>query len=362
MLINFLDLHSINERYRPEINSAINSVINSGWYIGGEENQKFCKNFADYCGVKYCVGVANGLDALTLLIKAHGFGPGDEIIVPANTFIATILAITACGCTPVLVEPDINTYNIDPLQIERHISKKTKAIMAVHLYGSVADMTKINAIAKKFNLKVFEDCAQAHGAIYNGRRVGNLSDAAAFSFYPGKNLGCLGDGGAVVTNDENIFNIVKALANYGSDYKYHHIYKGVNSRLDEIQAAVLDVKLKYLDEDNNRRRAIAKKYLQNIKSEKLILPKATTELESVWHLFTLRTEKRDELQQYLTEHEIQTVIHYPIPPHKQIAYGEMKGSLLPLTEKIADTIISIPMSPVLTEQEVNKIISVLNEY
>ncbi|SPT71103.1 L-glutamine:2-deoxy-scyllo-inosose aminotransferase [Anaerobiospirillum thomasii] len=361
-MIKFLDLHAINERYRTEIDQAINNVINSGWYIGGEANTKFCKNFADFCGVKYCVGVANGLDALTLLIKAHGFGPGDEIIVPANTYIATILSITACGCTPILVEPDIKTYNIDPLLIDRHISQKTKAIMAVHLYGSVADMNQINTIAKQYNLKVFEDCAQAHGAIYNGNRVGNLSDAAAFSFYPGKNLGCLGDGGAVVTNDENIYNRVKALANYGSDYKYHHIYKGVNSRLDEIQAAILDVKLKYLDEDNNKRRAIAKQYLHNIKNEKLILPKVTPDLESVWHLFTLRTEKRDELQQYLTEHEIQTVIHYPIPPHKQNAYKEMNGFSLPITEKIADTIISVPMSPVLTEQEVNKIISVLNEY
>ena len=361
-MIKFLDLHAINERYRTEINQAINHVINSGWYIGGEANTKFCKNFADFCGVKYCVGVANGLDALTLLIKAHGFGPGDEIIVPANTYIATILSITACGCTPILVEPDIKTYNIDPDKIESYISKKTKAIMVVHLYGTTAEMDKINAIAKRYNLKVFEDCAQAHGAIYNGNRVGNLSDAAAFSFYPGKNLGCLGDGGAVVTNDETVFNKIKALANYGSDYKYHNIYKGVNSRLDEIQAAILDVKLKYLDEDNKIRRELAKVYLDNIKNEKIVLPLFIKDEESVWHVFPIRTKNRDHLQNYLADHNVQTVIHYPIPPHKQEAYQEFNNLHFPITEEIADTIISIPMSPVLTSSEIDKIINLLNAF
>ena len=265
-MINFLDLKKINNRFRDEIQARIDRVFDSGWYIRGEENEKFAQNFAEFCGTKYALGVANGLDALNLLIKGYGFGKGDEIIVPANTYIATILAISENGCNPVLVEPDINTYNINPDLIEEKITEKTKAIMVVHLYGQAVQMEKIWDLAKKYNLKVLEDSAQAHGAIYEGKRTGNLGDASAFSFYPGKNLGCLGDGGAITTNDPELYEKIKALANYGSHKKYCNLYKGFNSRLDEIQAAVLDVKLKYLDEDNNKRREIAKLYRKNIKN------------------------------------------------------------------------------------------------
>ena len=256
-MIPFLDLAKVNNRFRLGIDTRFARILDKGNYLQGEQNELFCEHFAQFCGTKFAVGVANGLDALNLIIRAHGYGAGDEIIVPANTYIATILAISENGCTPVLVEPDINTYNIDPDKIEAAITPKTKAIMVVHLYGQAVQMQKVWEIAKKYGLKVFEDCAQAHGAFYQNKRVGNLSDAGAFSFYPGKNLGCMGDGGAVVTNDENVYKKVKALANYGSDRKYHHIYKGTNSRLDELQAAVLDVKLPHLDADNARRREIA---------------------------------------------------------------------------------------------------------
>lgn len=360
--IKFLDLHKINERFRAEIDSSIKRVLDSGWYLLGKENETFSNNFAKYCGTKYCVGVANGLDALTLIVRAHGFGPGDEVIVPANTYIATILSISACGCTPVLVEPDINTYNIDPKKIEEKITKNTKAIMVVHLYGRAVEMQGIWDIAKKYGLKVFEDCAQAHGAIYQGKRVGNLSDAAAFSFYPGKNLGCMGDGGAVVTNDEDIYKAVKALANYGSDYKYHNIYKGVNSRLDELQAAVLDVKLKYLDSDNDIRRNIAHRYLQEINNSNILLPKYNLDEEVVWHVFPVRVKDREHFQNYLSKQGIQTVIHYPIPPHKQEAYKEWNKFDYPITEEIHRTIISIPISPVMSDDEVSYVINSLNNY
>lgn len=271
-MIKFLDLKKINNRYREEIDSRIKNILDKGWYLQGDENENFTKNFANFCGTKFAIGVANGLDALNLIIKAYGFGNGDEIIVPANTYIATILAISENGCIPILVEPDIKTYNINPDSIEEKITSKTKAIMVVHLYGQAVQMEKIWKIAKKYNLKIIEDSAQAHGAIYQENRTGNLGDASGFSFYPGKNLGCIGDGGAVTTNDEELFNKIKAIANYGSDRKYHHIYKGVNSRLDEIQAAVLDIKLKHLDSDNNKRREISKYYRENIKNSKIILP------------------------------------------------------------------------------------------
>ena len=361
-MISFLSLAKINNRYIKELDSRIKTILEKGWYLQGEENSIFAKHFAEFCGAKYCTGVANGLDALRLIIKASGFGPDDEIIVPSNTYIATILAISDNGCTPVLVEPDINTYNINPDLIEASITQKTKAIMVVHLYGQAVQMEKVWDIAKKHNLKVFEDCAQAHGAMYQGKRVGNLSDAAAFSFYPGKNLGCLGDGGAVVTNDEELLNKVKALANYGSDRKYHHIYKGLNSRLDEIQAAVLDVKLKYLDADNQRRREIAHTYIDKISNPKIILPKYYEDAAHVWHVFTVRTEKRDEFQKYLTDNGIQTVIHYPTPPHKQEAYKEWNNMSFPISEEIHRTIISLPISPVMTENEVNEVIRVVNAY
>ena len=361
-MIKFLDLEKVNNRFRREIDERIKGILDRGWYLQGEENDRFSKNFADFCGAKYAVGVANGLDALRLIIKASGFGPGDEIIVPANTYIATILAISDNGCTPVLVEPDIHTYNINPDLIEAAITPKTKAIMLVHLYGQAVQMQKIWDLAKKYNLKVFEDAAQAHGAEYQGQRVGNLGDAAAFSFYPGKNLGCMGDGGAVVTNDEELYNKVKALANYGSDRKYHHIYKGLNSRLDEIQAAVLDVKLPHLQQDNQRRREIAKYYRENIKNPLIVLPQTYDEKAHVWHVFAVRTAERDRFQKYLSDNGVQTIIHYPTPPHKQPAYAEWNHLSFPVTEQIHREIISLPMSPVMTDEEVKKVVEVVNVY
>ncbi len=361
-MIKFLDLEKINNRFRAEIDARIKNILDKGWYLQGDENENFATKFAKYCGTRFALGVGNGLDALRLIIKAYGFGKGDEIIVPANTYIATILAITDNGCTPILVEPDINTYNINPDLIEEKITSKTKAIMVVHLYGQAVQMQKIWDLAKKYNLKVFEDAAQAHGAMYQGRRTGNLSDAAAFSFYPGKNLGCMGDGGAVTTNDEEIYNKIKALANYGSDRKYHHIYKGLNSRLDEIQAAMLNVKLQHLDDDNNRRREIAKYYRENIISSKIILPQVYDEKATVWHIFAVRTKERDKFQQYLSGKGIQTIIHYPTPPHKQEAYKEWSDLSLPVTEEIHNTIISLPMSPVMTDEEIKKVVEVVNEW
>lgn len=361
-MIKFLDLKKINNRYREEIDSRIKNILDKGWYLQGEENENFTQNFANFCGTKFALGVANGLDALNLIIKAYGFGNGDEIIVPANTYIATILAISENGCIPILVEPDIKTYNINPDSIEKKITTKTKAIMVVHLYGQAVQMEKIWKIAKKYNLKIIEDSAQAHGAIYQENRTGNLGDASGFSFYPGKNLGCIGDGGAVTTNDEELFNKIKAIANYGSDRKYHHIYKGVNSRLDEIQAAVLDIKLKHLDSDNNKRREISKYYRENIKNSKLILPETYDEKSHVWHIFAVRTQNRDEFQKYLTEKGIQTIIHYPTPPHKQGAYKEWNNLSFPITEEIHNTILSLPISPVMTDSEIEKVVEVVNEY
>ncbi len=365
-MIKFLDLHKINEQYRTQIDERIKNVLDSGWYLLGKEDENFEEHFASYCGAKYCVSCGNGLDALMLIIKAYGFGKGDEIIVPANTYIASILAISYNGCTPVLVEPDINTYNINPDLIEEKITAKTKAIMVVHLYGQAVQMDKIWALAKKYNLKVIEDSAQAHGAgvKINGdlRKAGNLGDASGFSFYPGKNLGCLGDGGAVTTNDKELADKVRALRNYGSNIKYHNIYQGVNSRLDEIQAAVLDAKLPYLDKDNQRRREIANYYLANINNKKIIMRKSYQELANVWHVFPVRTEKRDEFQQYLKDNDIQTLIHYPIPPHKQECYKEWNNLSLPVTEEIHRTIISIPISPVMTDTEAEKVVEVINRY
>lgn len=361
-MISFLDLAQINNRFRAEIDFRFKEILDKGYYLQGEQNELFSKHFAAYCGTKYALGVANGLDALNLIIRAHGFGPGDEIIVPANTYIATILAITENGCAPVLVEPDIKTYNIDPDKIEAAITPKTKAIMVVHLYGQAVQMQKVWAIAEKYNLKVFEDCAQAHGAVYQDRRAGNLSDAGAFSFYPGKNLGCMGDGGAVVTNDEEVYLKVKALANYGSDRKYHHIYKGTNSRLDELQAAVLDVKLPHLDADNARRREIASYYRKNITNPLITLPQTYDEQAAVWHVFAVRTRERDRFQQYLADKGVQTIIHYPTPPHKQQAYTEWNNRSYPVSEEIHRTIISLPISPVLTDAEAKEVVRIVNEY
>ena len=361
-MINFLDLHKINERFRDKINKNITSVIDSGWYLQGSKNEQFCSNFAKYCGTKYALGVANGLDALRLIIKAYGFGVGDEIIVPANTYIASILAISDNGCTPVLVEPSINTYNIDQDLIEEKISKNTKAILVVHLYGQSVEMEEIWNIAKKYNLKVIEDCAQAHGAIYEGRRVGNLGDAAGFSFYPGKNLGAMGDAGAITTNNKDLYEKCKALANYGSHKKYNNLYKGLNSRLDEIQAAILDVKLEELDNDNEKRCEVARYYLDNIKNDLLTLPKAYDEKAHVWHVFAVRTKERDRFQEYLSQNGIQTIIHYPIPPHKQEAYKEWNELSFPITEQIHSSIISIPISQVMADEDVEYIVKVINNF
>ncbi len=361
-MIKFLDLQKINERFRPEIDAAIKRVLDSGWYLLGKEDEKFESDFATFCGVKHCIGCANGLDALNLIIKGYGFGAGDEIIAPANTYIASILAITQNNCTPVLVEPDLKTYNINPDLIEEKITPKTKAIMVVHLYGQAVEMEKIWELAKKYNLKIIEDSAQAHGAIYKGKRTGNLGDASGFSFYPGKNLGCLGDGGCITTNDDELAAKVRAIRNYGSNVKYNNIYKGVNSRLDEIQAAVLAIKCKYLDEDNRKRREIARFYRTEINNPLLILPEVYDENAHVWHIFAVRCKQREKLQKYLEENGIQTLIHYPIPPHKQVCYKEWNDFSYPITEKIHDEILSIPISPVLQQNEVEKVINVLNRF
>lgn len=361
-MIKFLDLTSINKMYEDEIKDRFQCIFDKGWYLQGEENNIFNKAFAAYCGTKYAVGVANGLDALNLIIKAYGFGPDDEIIVPANTYIASVLAISENGCKPVLVEPNLDTYNINPDLIERAITPKTKAIMVVHLYGQAVEMEAIWKLAEKHNLKIIEDSAQAHGAMYKGRRVGNLGDASGFSFYPGKNLGCLGDGGAVTTNDEELYLKIKAIANYGSNKKYVNLYKGVNSRLDELQAAVVNVKLPYLDEDNNKRRKIANYYIKNINNPLIILPKSPVEDMHVWHLFVIRTENRDKLQSYLQSNGIQTLIHYPIPIHKQEAYKEWNNLSYPITEKIHYEVLSLPISPVMTHREIEKVVEVINAY
>ena len=361
-MIKFLDLHKINERFRSEIDQRIKTILDKGWYLLGDEDKTFEKHFAEYCGAKHCIGCANGLDALNLIIRAYGFGAGDEIIVPANTYIASILAISENNCTPVLVEPDINTYNINPDLIEEKITSKTKAIMVVHLYGQAVQMDKVSAIAKKYDLKVIEDSAQAHGAFYKDKRVGCLGDASGFSFYPGKNLGCLGDGGAVTTNDDELAKKIRAIANYGSHKKYCNLYKGVNSRLDEIQAAVLDVKLQYLDDDNAKRREIARYYRENIKNPKIALPQAYDDKAHVWHIFVVRTANRDALQKHLEDNDIQTLIHYPTPPHKQEAYREWNNLSYPITEKIHQEVLSLPISPVMTAEEMKKVAEVINAF
>lgn len=361
-MILFLDLHKINERFRSELNIRINTVLDSGWYLNGRENEIFCKHFAEYCGAQYALGTANGLDALNLIIRAYGFGPGDEIIVPANTYIASILAISLNGCTPILAEPDPVTFNLDPNKIETLITPRTKAILVVHLYGQSADMTRIMDIAQKHGLKVIEDAAQAHGACHNKKRTGNLGDAAAFSFYPGKNLGCLGDGGMVTTNDAELHERVKTLANYGSLEKYCHVVKGVNSRLDEIQAAILDVKLAHLDTDNQRRRDISRYYREHISNPKIKLPEAVDEESHVWHLFVVRTADRNALQKHLEMQGIQSLIHYPTPPHLQKAYPELAVPGYPITEAIHREVLSLPISPVLTEEETKRIVEAINSY
>ena len=365
-MIPFLDLKAINAQYADELKQATARVIDSGWYIQGTECKAFEAEFSTYCGTEHCVGVANGLDALTLIIKAYKemgeMDQGDEIIVPANTYIASILAISENGLTPVLVEPDINSYNIAPSLIEEKITKKTKAIMAVHLYGQVAAMDEINAIACKYNLKVIEDSAQAHGAIYQGKRTGNLADASGFSFYPGKNLGALGDAGAATTNDKELAEVIRALGNYGSHKKYENKYQGWNSRLDEMQAAMLRVKLKYLDAEIENRKAIAHTYLNHIDNNKILLPFLINKESHSWHLFVIRTENRAYLQNYLLDKDIHSLIHYPIPPNKQVAYKAWNELSFPITELIHKEILSLPISPVQSIEETMQIVRVLNEY
>jgi dTDP-4-amino-4,6-dideoxygalactose transaminase len=365
-MIKFLDLKGINQQYREGLRLAFDRVLDSGWYILGNEVNLFEQQFSEYCGTKHAIGVANGLDALILIIRAYKelgvFKDNDEIIVPANTYIASILAISANNLIPVLVEPDIDTYNIDPKLIEAKITTRTKAILPVHLYGNLCDMKSINSIAEKYNLKVIEDCAQAHGATNDGIAAGNFGDAAGFSFYPGKNLGALGDAGAVTTNDTDLAVTIRALLNYGSEKKYHNQYKGINSRLDEVQAALLGVKLQTINVETRIRREIANRYLLEIKNPQIKLPKIATQDQHVWHLFVVRTANREKLQQYLTEKGIQTVIHYPIPPHKQQAYKDWNDLSYPISEEIHREVLSIPLNFILSSEEVSYIITTLNDY
>lgn len=366
MQIPFLSLKAITEKYSEEINSAVLRVVNSGWYLQGKENETFENNYAKYIGTEYCIGCANGLDALIWILKAYKelgvMQDGDEIIVPANTYIASILAITENNLNPILVEPTFENLEIDDSIIEEKITPRTKAIMMVHLYGRCAYTEKIGALCKKYNLKLIEDNAQAHGCCYGNKRTGSLGDAAGHSFYPGKNLGALGDGGAVTTNDKELADTVRALANYGSQKKYVFKYCGRNSRLDEIQAAVLDVKLKHLDEDNANRQQVATYYYENIKNTKIVLPKRIDDRNNVYHLFPVFCEQRDDFQQYLKDNGIQTLIHYPIPPHKQECYNEWCNISLPITEKIHAQELSLPMSPRLTMDEAKYVVEVINKY
>ncbi|WP_306299264.1 DegT/DnrJ/EryC1/StrS family aminotransferase [Paenibacillus amylolyticus] len=342
---------------------GVHKVLHSGWYILGSSVKAFENDFAEYCGTEHCVGVANGLDALELIIHGYDIGPGDEVIVPSNTYIASILAISANGAVPVLVEPELQTFNLDPAKIEAHITPNTKAILVVHLYGQACDMNPILEIANRYNLKVIEDCAQAHGALYGDKRVGNLGDAAAFSFYPGKNLGALGDGGAITTNDEELYNRLMALRNYGSHKKYENLYKGYNSRLDELQAPILNEKLKWLDQDNEKRREIASYYSEHILNPEVILPIVQhTSKSHVWHLFVIRVQERNHFMEYMTRNGVQTMIHYPIPPHKQEAYREWSDLAFPISEQIHAEVVSLPISPVMEMEEVLRVVEVINEY
>ena len=374
-MIKFLDLKAINDSFEPELSFAIKRVLDSGWYLLGNESRSFEDEYKSFIGTSHCIGVANGLDALRLILKAYIemgiMEEGDEIIVPANTYIASILAITDNRLKPVLTEPELSTYNIDISLLEQQITSRARGIMVVHLYGQSCWSSSIEELARKYNLKIIEDNAQAAGAYYiqgNKKRTGSLGDAAGHSFYPGKNLGALGDGGAITTNDDQLAEVVRALANYGSTRKYVNDFQGLNSRLDEIQASILRVKLPRLDADNLRRCEIAYYYLENIKNPKVVLPslpfvEQITPLPAhVWHLFVIRCSNRDDLQQYLTNHDIQTIIHYPVPPHKQKAYKEFNSLFLKITEQIHREVLSLPMSPVLTNNEVKKVVEIINAY
>jgi len=365
-MIPFLDLKAINAQYRDELVDACTRVIESGWYIGGSELEQFEEQFANYCGTKYAIGVANGLDALILTLRAWKelgkLKEGDEVMVPSNTYIASILAISANNLTPVLVEPSVDSFNIDPKKIETAITSKTKAILPVHLYGQLADMPAIMDIAKHHELLVLEDSAQAHGASLDGKRAGSWGDASGFSFYPGKNLGALGDAGAITTNDEELANTLRALRNYGSHEKYKNLFQGVNSRLDEIQAAMLNVKLSYLENEIAYRRKVANTYLEGINNKAIILPTKEHDSAHVWHVFVIRCERRDELQKYLADNGIQTLIHYPVPPHQQQAYKEWNELSYPISESIHAEVLSLPIGPTMTMEDVNKVIQICNEF
>jgi dTDP-4-amino-4,6-dideoxygalactose transaminase len=372
-MIKFLDLKAINDSYEPQLSQSIKRVIDAGWYLLGNEVNSFEQEYADYIGTKHCIGVANGLDALRLILKAYieldMLKEGDEIIVPANTYIASILAITANHLIPILIEPDLNTYNINPFLIEEKITNRTKGIMIVHLYGKNAMHPEIQRLVCKYNLKLIEDNAQASGAYYEKKRTGSLGSAAGHSFYPGKNLGALGDGGAVTTNNDNIASVIRALANYGSNKKYINDYQGLNSRLDEIQAAILRIKLPRLDAYNQRRHSIAQYYIEHINNPSVIIPTynfnndiLNTEISHVWHLFVIRTIKRDQLQQYLAKNGIQSLIHYPIPPHKQLAFKEWNSMSLPVTEQIHNEVLSLPISPLMTDEEVLMVVDRINDF
>ncbi|SHG09675.1 dTDP-4-amino-4,6-dideoxygalactose transaminase [Flavobacterium micromati] len=381
-MIPFLDLKKINEPYETAFQEKLKSVLEGGWYILGNEVETFENNFAHYCGTKHCIGTGNGLDALVLIFKGYiqlgKLNEGDEVIVPANTYVASILAILQADLVPVLVEPKLETYNINPELIVEKITQKTKAILAVHIYGQLAEMDAINIIAFENNLLVIEDAAQAHGAVTISNtkipnsdveleanqksKIVNQQSAIAYSFYPGKNLGALGDAGAVVTNDSELAKVIRSLRNYGSETKYYNDYIGVNSRLDEIQAAFLNVKLPHLDADNEKRRVIARRYIAEIKNDKITLPFYDNSANHVFHLFVIRTSNRAELQNYLSENGIQTVIHYPVPPHKQKALKQYNLLSLPITEKIHDEVLSLPVNPVITMSEVDYIIEILNKF
>lgn len=364
-MIPFLSLKDITAKYADEINAAVNRVVSSGWYLQGEENKTFERHYADYIGTDYCVGCANGLDALIWIYRAYIelgiMQPGDEVIVPANTYIASVLAITENGLKAVLVEPDPETLELDDSKIEEAITSKTKSILLVHLYGRCAYTEKIGELCKKYDLHLVEDNAQAHGCTYKGQRTGSLGEIAGHSFYPGKNLGALGDGGAVTTNNKKLADCIRALANYGSTKKYIFKYCGRNSRLDEIQAAILDVKLRHLDEDNRARQRVAAYYYENIKNPLIVLPKQLPDENNVYHLFPILCERRDELQQYLSENGVQTLIHYLIPPHLQECYAELwQGLRLPITERLAKEELSLPISPCLKMEELNYIGKLIN--
>lgn len=365
-MIKFLDLQKITAKYSDEIHEAVKRVVDSGWYLQGKENEAFEANYSQYTGTKYTIGVANGLDALIWIFRAYiemgVMQPGDEIIVPANTYIASILAISENGLVPILVEPNIDTYQIDDAKIEAAITPKTKGILIVHLYGQCAYTDKIGEICKKHSLKLVEDNAQAHGCMFNGRKTGSLGDAAGHSFYPGKNLGAFGDAGAVTTDDKELADVVRAVANYGSTKKYVFKYIGRNSRLDEIQAAVLGVKLKHLDEDAQLRKDVARYYIDNINNPAIVTPKVADWDAHVFHIFTIRCTKRDELQKYLADNGVQTIIHYPIPPHKQECYKEWNHLSFPIAEQIHDEELSLPMSPVMSFEDVKEVVRIVNSF